>query len=305
MQLIAIFGPTAVGKTAVAVALAERLRARGERPVAVSADALQVYRGLETLTGVATAAQQRRLPHRLTAFLPVSEAFSAGRYARLAHQEIDRLLDEGCTPIVLGGTGLYLRAALTNLSLAPPPSPATRARRLAQLQQHGPEALAAELAQRAPLAAAQIDRRDGRRLARALELLDEGAMPKRDGPSELWTSHMRQPTLLIGLTMDRAALYQRIDARVEEIVAEGAVGEVRSAEAQGASATARAALGYQELLSGDIEAMKRRTRNYARRQLTWMRKLRDVKVLDVGQLGIEGTALRILALRELPGAGLK
>ncbi len=121
--VLALFGPTAVGKTDVAVALARRLRARGERPVAVGADALQVYEGLEILTGVATAEQRAELEHRLVAFVPVTETCSAGAYARLAHAEIDGLLAEGATPIVVGGTGLYLRAALADLALRPPPRP--------------------------------------------------------------------------------------------------------------------------------------------------------------------------------------
>src|SRR5450759_5253880 len=112
-HVIALFGPTGVGKTAVAVELARALRARGEQPVAISADALQVYRGLETLTGVATAAERAELEHRLVSFLPLDASFSAGQYAELAHAEIDAALAEGRRPIVVGGTGLYLRAALT------------------------------------------------------------------------------------------------------------------------------------------------------------------------------------------------
>ena len=127
-RVIALFGPTAVGKTDVAVALARRLRDRGERPVAVGADALQVYAGLEVLTGVADAAQRAELEHRLVAFVPVTETCSAGAYARLAHAEIDGLLAEGATPIVVGGTGLYLRAALADLGMRPPPRPGVRER---------------------------------------------------------------------------------------------------------------------------------------------------------------------------------
>ena len=122
-----LFGPTGIGKTDLALALADRLRAAGERPVAVSADALQVYRGLEILTGVATAAQRERLEHRLVGVLPVTERFSAGRYARLAHAEIDGLLAQGAAPIVVGGTGLYLRAALADLALRPAVPEAVRA----------------------------------------------------------------------------------------------------------------------------------------------------------------------------------
>src|SRR5919205_3644006 len=127
-DVLAIFGPTGIGKTALAFAVAERLRAAGQRPVAVSADALQVYRGLETLTGVPTAAERARLEHRLVSILPVDARFSVGEYAQLAHAEIDALLAQGARPIVVGGTGLYLRAALAELDLRPAPPPELRER---------------------------------------------------------------------------------------------------------------------------------------------------------------------------------
>ena len=282
--VLAIFGPTGIGKTALAFALADRLRARGERPVAVSADALQVYRGLETLTGGPAAAEQARLEHRLVSILPVDARFSVGEYAQLAHAEIDGLLAAGARPIVVGGTGLYLRAALADLALRPPPPDEVRARWEAELARRGPEALHAQLTRAAPWAAEGIERRDRSRIVRALELLDLGELePPRPGDerNELWTAETRHPTRLVGLVMDRDALYARIDARVEQMVANGAVDEVRAAHAQGASETARKALGFDELLAGDVEAMKRRTRNFAKRQLTWMRKLAGVEIVDV------------------------
>jgi tRNA dimethylallyltransferase len=280
-EVIALFGPTGVGKTAVAVALADQLRSRGEHPVAVSADALQVYAGLELLTGAAGPAERSRLEHRLISFLPVDATFSAGQYAELAHSEIDDLLAAGRRPIVVGGTGLYLRAALTDMGFRPPPAAAARERWQAELETRGAAALHAELAERAPWAAAGIDPADRQRIVRALELLDAGELEPLEGESELWTSTVRRPTLLVGLVMEREQLYARIDARVDEMVAAGADAEVRRANAAGASATARKALGFNELLAGDVEAMKRRTRNYARRQLTWMRKLAEVNVIDV------------------------
>jgi tRNA dimethylallyltransferase len=237
MQIIALFGPTGVGKTAVALALARRLRARGEDPVAVSADALQVYEGMETLTGVANESERAELEHRLLGFVPLRETFSAGGYARLAHAQIDELLGEGRRPIVVGGTGLYVRAALGELDFEPAPP---------------------------------------------------------EGPSQLWSAKMRRPTLLVGLTMERSALYGRIDARVLELVAAGAREEVLRAQAAGASLTARKALGFEELLAGDVEAMQRRTRNYARRQLSWMRKMAGVHPIDVTGRSPDDVACEIL-----------
>jgi len=279
--VLALFGPTGVGKTDVALAVAERIRARGGRPVAVSADALQVYRGLEILTGVPDPAQRARLEHRLVSFLPLDARFSVAEYAQLAHAEIDVLLTHGASPMVVGGTGLYLRAALAELKLRPPPSEGLREHWQDELRARGSEALHAELARAAPWAAQTIDRRDRHRIVRALELHDQGALQPPTTASELWTRETRHPTRLVGLVRDRDELYARIERRVDAMVAAGAIDEVRRAQAAGASQTARVALGFEELLSGDIDAMKRRTRRYARRQLTWMRKLPDVQIVDM------------------------
>jgi len=294
MRIVALFGPTGVGKTAVAIELAALLRARGEDPVAVSADALQVYAGLEILTGAATPAEQALLEHRLLSFLPVDASFSAGQYAELAHAQIDELLGEGRRPIVVGGTGLYLRAALAELSMRPPPPEGLRERLMDELRRSGAPALHARLAQRAPWAAQGIDPNDRHRLVRALELLELGELEPPEGPSELWSTQLRRPTLLVGLTMERQRLYEAIDARVDAMIAAGAREEALRAHAAGASETAAKALGYEELLAGDVERMKRRTRNYARRQLTWMRKLPNVLEIDVGERGAEAVAREIL-----------
>jgi tRNA dimethylallyltransferase len=279
--IYALFGPTGVGKTAIAVALAGLLRRRGERPVAVSADALQVYRGLETLTGVATAGDCGALEHRLISFVPLDATFSVGQYAELAHAEIDGLLAGGSRPIVVGGTGLYLRAALAELDLRPAPQEGVRAHWMMELERHGASGLHDALARRAPWAAQGIEPNDWRRLVRALELLEAGELQPPEGPSQLWSGDLRHTTALVGLTMGREELYARIDARVDAMVAAGVAEEVRRAHVAGASQTARRALGFDELLAGDTETMKRRTRNYARRQLTWMRKLAGVRLIEV------------------------
>jgi len=234
-EILALFGPTGVGKTDVALALADLLREEGEDPVAIGADALQVYEGLGVLTGAATAEERERLEHRLVGTVPVTEKFDLGQYMPLAHAEIDAALAAGRRPIVVGGTGLYLRGALADLSLTQ-----------------------------------QVE-------------------------SELWTEDTRHPTVLAGLNMQRDRLYERVDRRVEAIVAAGAEAEVRAA--QGASKTARKALGFEELLAGDVEALKKRSRNYARRQLTWMRKMAGLVEIDVTGLTPREAAERVAMLR--------
>jgi len=233
-----IFGPTGVGKTGVAIELAELLRERGEDPVAISCDALQVYEGLGVLTGAAGEEERARLEHRLVGFVPVTRPFSVGDYMRLAHAEIDRVLAAGRTPIVVGGTGLYLRAAIAELSLV--------------------------------------------------------KAPPESADSELWSPETRLPTTIFGLDMDRARLYERIDARTEAIFEAGAKEEVERAEALGPSRTARVALGFEEVLNGDLERMQQRSRNYARRQLTWMRKIPDLTAIDRTSLSDAEAAAQIL-----------
>jgi tRNA dimethylallyltransferase len=294
-DVIALFGPTGVGKTEIAIEVANRLRDRGEWPVAISADALQVYAGLEMLTGAATAAERSQLEHRLISFLPVDASFSVGQYSELAHAEIDAVLSSGGRPIVVGGTGLYLRAAVTELKLRPPPPEGVRERWMAELERRGPAALHGVLRERAAWAADEIEPTDSQRIVRALELADSGELEPPEGESQLWTSDVRHPTLLVGLVMARERLYGRIDARVDTMISSGAPEQVRRANSAGASITARKALGFEELLTGDTEAMKRRTRNYARRQLTWMRKLADVTVIDVTGRSSASVANEVIA----------
>jgi tRNA dimethylallyltransferase len=275
-RVLAIFGPTAVGKTGVAIEVAELLRERGEDPVAISCDSIQVYRGLEVLSGAATMAERERLEHRLIGIAGVDEEFSAGRFAGLAHAEIDQLLAESRRPIVVGGTGLYMRAALSELELRPPVPSEVRAEVEADLDERGPEALHAELA---PELASGVHPNDRKRVVRLTELARLGIAPHETGDG-MWSEGLRAPTTLVGLTVDRDELDARIDARVDAMVAAGAADEVSAADRAGASRTARAAIGFEELLAGDVEGMKRAQRRFARRQLTWMRRMEDVARID-------------------------
>ena len=292
MKILALFGPTAVGKTGVAIAVAERLRERGEDPVVVNCDSIQVYSGLEVLSGAADAEQQEQLEHRLLSFVDPSEEFSAGRYAELAHAEVDSLLAEGRRPIVVGGTGLYLRAALADLDLRPPVPEEVRAEVEGDLTQRGSAALHAELD---PEYAAGVDPNDRKRIARLTELARAGIEPARSS-DRLWTAELRHPTVLVGLSMARGQLGERIDARVDEMVASAAGDEARRAAASGASRTARAALGFEDLMNGNPRAMKRGHRQYARRQLTWMRRMEDVVVVDRTARDDADVAKKILGL---------
>jgi len=279
--VIALFGPTAVGKTEIALAVGRALRAAGRDPIAVSADAMQLYQGIETLTGARDALDQDDLEHRLVSVLPISETCSAGRFAGLAHREIDDALTAGRVPVVVGGTGLYLRAALTDLELRPPAPPEIRERLEAELASEGAEALHARLLVVAPWAAEHVQPRDRSRIVRWLELHELGELRPATGPNRLWTDETRHPTRLVGLVRDRDQLRTRIDRRVDAMLEAGAAAEVHAAAAAGVSATARKAHGFEPLLDDDVDRMRRDTRRYVKRQLTWMRKLPDVEVIDL------------------------
>ncbi|MGH2981506.1 MAG: tRNA (adenosine(37)-N6)-dimethylallyltransferase MiaA [Solirubrobacterales bacterium] len=295
MRVLAIFGPTAVGKTGVAVSVAELLRERGEDPAAISCDAIQVYRGLEVLSGAAGPGERERLEHKLLGVVTVNDEFSAGRFAQLAHREIDQLLEQERRPIVVGGTGLYLRAALSELDLRPPVPEQIRSEVESEMAAGGPETLHAQLD---PDLAASIHPNDRKRIARTLELQRAGLEPPRTHSQggRLWTADFRHPTLLVGLTIDADRLAARIGARVDGMVAGGVLEEVAEAERVGASRTARAAIGFEQLLAGDIEATKSAQSAYARRQLTWMRRMEGVRTIDRSDLSDTEVAAEIVSL---------
>jgi tRNA dimethylallyltransferase len=291
VEVLAIFGPTGVGKTAVALAVADRLRERAEDPVAVNCDSIQVYEGLGALSGAATDSERARLEHRLLGFVPIDGEFSAGRFANLAHAEIDQLVAEGRRPIVVGGTGLYLRAALADLDLRPPVPRDVRAGVERELGERGSAVLHEELD---PDIAATVHPNDRKRIARLTELQRAGIEPHRSSVG-LWTERLRHPTLLAGLTIDREELGDRVERRVELMAETGAADEARRADAAGASRTARAAIGFDQLLAGDLEALKRAHLAYARRQLTWLRKMPGVRLIDRSGRGDDEVAAEVVA----------
>jgi tRNA dimethylallyltransferase len=264
-SVVAVFGPTASGKTAVAEAVADRLG--GE---VVSADSMQAYIGLAILT-----AQPTR-PTLLVGIWPLSHEGSVAEYARLAHAAIDRLLADGRTPVVAGGTGLYLRAALADLELPPAPAEGRRAHWEEAYDRLGPEGAYKALAGRDPAAAARIHPNDRRRVVRALELTELGSS-LRPAADRLWSDEARHPTTVYGLDVPRDVLNERIGRRAKRMFEAGVVEEARAALAGPISATAVHALGLREVarLPEDeaLQALVMRTRRYAAYQRKWMRRI--------------------------------
>ena len=264
-KVLAIFGPTASGKTAVADAVAERIG--GE---VLSADSMQAYRGLPILT-----AQPER-PTRLVAIWELSHEGSVAEFAQLAHGEVDALLAAGKTPVVAGGTGLYLRAALVELGLPPAPPSELRERWEQLYDRLGAERAHEVLAERDPEAAAHIHANDRRRVVRALELT-ELASSLRPESDRLWTEDVRHDTVVFGLEVPRDVLLARIEQRAQQMFDAGVVEEARRALAGDISSTAIHALGLREVVElprrEALEALTLRTRRYAAYQRKWMRRI--------------------------------
>jgi tRNA dimethylallyltransferase len=268
--VVAIFGPTASGKSDVAHDLATRLRTE-----VVSADAFQVYEGLPILTN------QSPHPARLTAIQSLSAAMSVGEYAPLAHAAIDDLVATNGAAVVAGGTGLYLRAALADLAIPRAVPGATRAR-FEELYDADPAAAHAQLARIDPVAATAVHVNDRRRVVRALELAESGSslVPASD---ELWSSSMRHPTLVVGLELPPEVLADRIHERTRQMIARGAADEARAAMMSSISQTAAKTLGLAELttlpLDEASERIELRTRRYAAYQRKWMHRIPGIELV--------------------------
>jgi tRNA dimethylallyltransferase len=271
-MVVAIFGPTASGKTAVAEALADLVPAE-----IVSADSMQVYRGLPILTN------QPARPTALVGIWPLDHESSVAEYQGLAHDAIDAALAAGRTPIVAGGTGLYLRAALADLDLPPAPAPGARKRWEGLYDYLGPEGAHAALAERDPNAAALVHANDRRRVVRALELHEAGgSLAPPEG--RLWSGETRHPTRIVGLEVPPDVLEDRIRRRTKAMFARGAEEEVARARDTSLSTTATQIIGLREIaeLPRDeaIAAIALRTRQLAAYQRKWMRRIPGVVPVD-------------------------
>jgi len=259
--VLAIFGPTASGKSAVAEAVATRIPAR-----LVSADSAQLYRGLSILTNQSPAA--------LVAAWDLGHEASVAEYQKLAHAEIDATLAAGSTPVVVGGTGLYFRAALGDLDVPPAPEAGARARWEALYDERGGEATHELLAERDPETAAAVHPNDRRRVVRALGLAETGHSLRGD---RLWADEWRHPTIVVGLDVPVAELDRRIAERTRAMFQAGVVDEVRKALAGPLSSTAERILGLREVAELPRQeaeaALAVRTRQLAAYQRKWMRRI--------------------------------
>jgi len=285
--VIGLFGPTASGKSDVAAAVTELIPAE-----VVSADAMQVYDGLPVLTN--------RSPHpeRLVGIWPLSHVASVGQYAPLAHEAVDELLASGTTPLVVGGTGLYFRAALAELELPPAPAPGARERWDRLYDEDGATAAHARLGELDAAAAERVHPNDRRRVVRALELAEAGwsLVPRLEA---LFGGAWRHPTLLVGLEVPKPQLDRRIAERTQRMFDAGVEEEVRNALLAEPSTTAKKIIGLHEVATlpreEAIEALIVRTRRYAAYQRKWLRRLEGL-VIVAADRPPEETAAEIVAL---------
>ena len=287
MAVIGVFGPTASGKSDVAAAVAGVIPAE-----VVSADAMQVYEGVPILTN------QSSSPERLVGIWPLSHAASVGEYAPLAHAAIDEILAAGRTPLVVGGTGLYFRAALAELGLPPVPAEGARERWERLYDEVGAAAAHARLGQVDPAAATRVHPNDRRRVVRALELAEAGRslVPRSDA---LFGGAWRHPTLVVGLDVPKAELERRIVERTRRMFQAGVEDEVRKALRAGPAATAAKIIGLREVASlpraEAMDALVVRTRRYAAYQRKWLRRIEGL-VIVAADRPPEETAAEIVAL---------
>jgi tRNA dimethylallyltransferase len=298
VDLLCLAGPTASGKSEVALLLAERLR--GE---IISVDSMQVYRGLDIGTAKPGPAD-RRVPHHLIDVADLNEAFDAAKFARLAAAAVGEIRARGRVPILCGGTGLYFKAFLEGLGEAPPANPGMRA----ELEATPLPELLRELEQRDPATFERMDQKNPRRVIRAIEVIRLTGKPfsRQRAGWDSAGSTLKSPPFFFGLQREPAELQARINARVDEMFRRGLIGEVRELLRHGLAEnrTAMQAIGYRQVvehlrgvrsLPETIELVKIRTRQFAKRQMTWFRREAQIDWLKITENeSAEGVAARII-----------
>lgn len=299
-RLLAIVGPTGVGKSDFGVELA--LRYDGE---VISADSMQVYRGMDIGTAKLSREEMRGVPHHLIDLVDPDQEFSVAEYHKYATEAVDAVLAKGRLPVLVGGTGLYVRTLVEDMLFPDPGADWELRKKLeAEAAQHGNAYLHGRLAQVDPEAAAKLHPNDLRRVIRALEVYTRTGAPISVLQAASRNKPAKYDLLIIGLTCDRQELYRRIDLRVDRMIAAGLVDEVRALlERYPPGLTAMQALGYKEIagyldgrysLDDAIELLKRETRRYAKRQYTWFRRDKRVIWVDLGSFSTKAEAFRYL-----------
>ena len=286
LKLICLLGPTAVGKTEIAIQLAQRLNAE-----IVSVDSRQIYRQMDIGTAKPTAEEQQAARHHLIDCIDISQLFSVADYQSLADAAIADIQNRGKRVLLVGGAGLYFRAIVDGLFEGPGANPALRKRLEGEAAQFGVDALHKQLQTYDPESAERIHPNNVVRVIRALEVYELTGTPMSELQQQWHPEKQRYPFIAFGLTMPRALLYRRIEQRVDAMLANGLIGEVESLLAAGYArdSVALQSFGYRELiayLDGDctyleaVTQLKQNTRRFAKRQLTWFRKDTRIEWLD-------------------------
>ena len=277
-KVIFIVGPTATGKTELAVNLAKKFGTE-----VISADSMQVYKGMHIASAAPDETEMMGVKHNLIEFLPYGASFTVADYTLLARKETDRLFKEGKTPVVVGGTGLYINALADNINFLPlKTDSALREELNREYDEKGGEAMLAELSELDSLAAEKLNASDKRRIVRAFEIYKTAGVTKTEQNIRSLDSPPDFTPVMIGITFnDRQALYDRINLRVDGMLERGLLEEAKAAYSSGASGGAVQAIGHKEFfpffegketVEEAVESLKRATRRYAKRQLTWFNR---------------------------------
>ncbi|ODJ60190.1 tRNA (adenosine(37)-N6)-dimethylallyltransferase MiaA [Brochothrix thermosphacta] len=280
--VVALIGPTAVGKTVLSLHLAQRFGSE-----IISGDSMQIYREMNIGTAKASTAEQKQVRHHMIDIVDPTTNFDVSQFVQTARQEIDAM-PITALPLIVGGTGLYIQSVLFDFKLGQAPdNPIIRAKYEQLLSEQGKEALFAELEANDPVSATLMHPNNTRRVIRALEVTEVTGIPFSQQQPEPPQAHY--PHLIIGLNTERERLYERINQRVDQMMSEGLVAEVKALQSKLTATTAYQAIGYKEILDyldgrcsyeAAVDLIKQRSRHYAKRQLTWFNNRMNVSWLD-------------------------
>ena len=287
-KIFVIVGPTASGKTDTAFELARQMN--GE---IISCDSMQVYKEMPIVTQMPPLAYLKAIPHHMISKIPPEEEYSAAGFVNNAKPLIEGMIEKGKIPIIVGGTGLYVKALIDGLFPSPPKDERFRKKMEDKVKKHGPAALHEELKRKDPDTAKKIHSNDIRRIIRALEILELTGIPMSEHKPNTRGIAEEYEIILLGLNMPRKYLYEKINDRIEKMFKDGVVEEVRQLlKKHKLSKTAGSALGIKELsgyikrqygLKEAVELLKRNTRRYAKKQLTWFRSDKRIRWFDEGK----------------------